>query len=126
MKSPPLQVGSKVYHVWPKGTASADTEIKDAVQSIQVAVALFQERIDAELPESDLRMSLDIFDLAEHWLDVPSRSPAQKNSVVRKTIMWFRLLKFSAEDCACGVQEFEDAAQLVMSSISVRAEVQVV
>lgn len=60
------------------GHASADTEIKDAVQTIQVAVTLFQERIDAELPESDLRMSLDIFDLAEHWLDIRSRSSSQK------------------------------------------------
>lgn len=110
MRTPPIHVGSRIYHLWPRGSASADSEIQDAVESVQIAVTLFDERVNAELPKDDLRMSFDIFDLGSQWMDASSWSPSQRNAFVKKARTWFRSLKFSPEDCDRGIQEFEDAA----------------
>ena len=79
------------------------------METVQVAVTFFQDRVDAGLPENDLGMSLDIF--VSHWLE--GQTQAQRIAFARKAKMWFRALKFSAEESSdWGIREFEDAAQL--------------
>ena len=109
MASPEINVHGKVYNLWPKGSASADDQIKDAVAGIQIATELFLERLSSELPQEDLRMQLMAFNL-RMWNSM--RSEAERQGFRKAVRMWFRLLGFSSDDCAAGIGEFNDAVFL--------------
>ena len=105
MQVPAIYVQGKVYHVWPKGSANANGQIKEAVEGIQCATKLMLDRLASELPQGDLRMQLSLFNLRV-WM----KSDSHKQSFRRVARLWFQMLKFSRQDCDVGAEEYNDAA----------------
>jgi len=61
---PPIQVGQRVFHFWPKD-APITKDVKPVMQGIQTSVNLLVNRLRSEILKDDIKMDLSVFDF--YW-----------------------------------------------------------
>ncbi len=110
MQAPTLHVDGKIYSMWPRQAAAngarvAKTEVQQAMEGVQAATQLFLDRLDAELPHNDPRMTLRVFDL-QAW---QAGELQLRDLFVKFVRQWLQDLGFDRQAQAVGVLQYRDA-----------------
>ena len=90
------------------GARVAKTEVQQAMDAVQSASQLFLDRLDAELPHNDPRMTLRIFDL-EAW---QAAQPNMRDLFQKFVRQWLHDLGCDREAQAVGALQYRDAVSL--------------